>query len=145
MDNLQKSFSAGRDPNAVSDYSQFLLSDGLRPKDPKQHYFGRRFITKLPVELSRPKFLEIEACDFLERNKSEPFVLFVTFLEPHPPYGGPLNHEHPIDQIDLDPTIDHVFGRRICHCVIGCGSNGMKSVSAKQKKIISRSNRDIWD
>ena len=28
----------------------------------------------------------------------------VAFVEPHSPYNGPLNNEHPLSEIDLDPT-----------------------------------------
>ena len=108
MDDFQKGVNP--DPSAVSDYSKFLYSRGLKPANKKQNYFGKKFITKLPIELSKPKFLEIRACDFLERHKGDPFVLFVAFLEPHPPYDGPLNNEHPLDQITLDPTSNQIFG-----------------------------------
>jgi arylsulfatase A-like enzyme len=60
-------------------------------------------IAKLPFEISKPKFLETHACDFLEKHKDDPFVLFVAFYEPHPPYNGPFNKEHPLDSFSLDP------------------------------------------
>ena len=110
MDDFQKTFNVVRDRNAISDYSKFLFSKGVKPEGEEQRFFGKKFITKLPIELGRPKFLELKTCDFLERHKADPFVLFVAFLEPHPPYRGPLDQEHPLSEKDLDPTANHFFG-----------------------------------
>ena len=91
-----------------SEYGKFLVSKGLKPDS--KGYFSDEFASKLPIENSKPKFLEAKACEFLDRHKSDPFVLFVAFLEPHPPVNGPLNNEYQLDQIDLDPSSDHNFG-----------------------------------
>jgi arylsulfatase A-like enzyme len=61
-------------------------------------------ISNLPLELSRPKFLEKHACEFIEKHHRDPFILVVGFVEPHSPYNGPLNDEHPLDEVDLDFT-----------------------------------------
>ena len=61
-------------------------------------------ISTLPLELSKPKFLEDHACRFIERHRRDPFVLFVAFVEPHTPYNGPLNEEHSLAEVDLDQT-----------------------------------------
>src|SRR2546423_29238 len=45
----------------VSDYSRFLISHGITPDRPN-NAFSRRFISTLPLELSKPKFLEEHAC-----------------------------------------------------------------------------------
>ena len=91
-----------------SDYDKFLLARGLKPD--RKSVFSKKFASKLSLDLSKPKFLENHVCDFLERHRRDPFVLYVSFWEPHPPYNGPLNEEHPRDQIALDSTADHVFG-----------------------------------
>jgi arylsulfatase A-like enzyme len=85
------------------DYTNFLFSAGLTPDD-KYGAFSELAISNLPVELSRPRFLEKHACQFIERHFRDPFVLVVAFVEPHSPYNGPLNDEHPRSEIDLDPT-----------------------------------------
>ncbi len=103
--------SPGRDPGAISDYSKFLFSRGLKPQAKRSRsYFSRGYATRAPIELSKPKFLELKACDFLERHQKDPFVLFVAFFEPHPPYTGPLNDFHPLSEVDLEPTFGHRFG-----------------------------------
>ena len=106
---FRANFGPGRDPKAISDYSKFLFSKGLTPKE-GQDFFDSSFATTLSLDLSKPKFLEGKACEFLDRHKREPFVLFVAFLEPHPPYNGPLNDEHPVDQIEVESNAGQVFG-----------------------------------
>jgi arylsulfatase A-like enzyme len=61
-------------------------------------------ISNLPLELSRPKFLEKHVCEFIEKHRRDPFILIVAFVEPHSPYNGPLNDEHPLNDVDLDVT-----------------------------------------
>ncbi|HWX15964.1 MAG TPA: sulfatase-like hydrolase/transferase, partial [Chthoniobacterales bacterium] len=84
-------------------YGRFLVSTGLTP-DRKDGDFSELAISNLPLELSRPKFLEKHACEFIEKRRRDPFILIVAFVEPHSPYNGPLNDEHPLDEIDLDLT-----------------------------------------
>src|SRR6266513_2304612 len=85
------------------DYTNFLLSTGLTA-DKQSGAFSELAISKLPLELSRPKFLEKHACEFIEKHRCDPFILVVAFVEPHSPYNGPLNNEHPLEEIDLDST-----------------------------------------
>jgi arylsulfatase A-like enzyme len=85
------------------DYTNFLLSSGIAP-DKQNGRFSELAISNLPLELSRPKFLEKCACEFIEKHSRDPFILVVAFVEPHSPYNGPLNDEHPLDQVDLDVT-----------------------------------------
>jgi arylsulfatase A-like enzyme len=85
------------------DYTRYLISKGLAP-DKSNGRFSEVGISNLPMELSRPKFLETHACDFIERHHRDPFILVVAFVEPHSPYNGPLNDENPIDEVDLDVT-----------------------------------------
>jgi arylsulfatase A-like enzyme len=105
----QQLVSPGRDPTVVSDYSKFLFARGLKPRDGRD-YFDNWFATYLPIELSKSKFLEGKGCEFLDNHKNEPFVLFVAFFEPHSPYNGPLNEEHQLDEVEVDPTVGDVFG-----------------------------------
>jgi arylsulfatase A-like enzyme len=110
MDDMQMAYGPGRDRNTISDYSKFLFSKGLEPSGKEKGYFSHAFASRLPIELSKPKFLEMRACDFLERHARDPFVLFVAFYEPHPPYNGPLNNLYPLEQMDVDPTARQILG-----------------------------------
>jgi arylsulfatase A-like enzyme len=85
------------------DYTNFLISKGITP-DKENGRFSELAISSLPVELSRPKFLERHASEFIEKHRDEPFILVVGFVEPHSPYNGPLNDEHLLDQVELDAT-----------------------------------------
>lgn len=85
------------------DYTNFLLSKGVAPDKPNGR-FSEVAISNLPIELSRPKFLERHACDFIEKHQSDPFILVVAFVEPHSPYNGPLNDANPLDEVELDVT-----------------------------------------
>jgi arylsulfatase A-like enzyme len=85
------------------DYSKFLISEGIAP-DKLNGRFSEVAISNLPIELSRPKFLEKHACDFIEKHQRDPFILVVAFVEPHSPYNGPLNDANPLDVIELDVT-----------------------------------------
>src|SRR5207247_4785767 len=85
------------------DYTNFLASKGIRPDKPNGR-FSELVISNLPLELSRPKFLEKHACEFIEKHQRDPFILVVGFVEPHSPYNGQLNDEHPLDQVNLDLT-----------------------------------------
>jgi arylsulfatase A-like enzyme len=85
------------------DYTNFLSSQGIAP-DKSDGRFSELAISNLPLELSRPKFLEKHACGFIERHRRDPFILVVAFVEPHSPYNGPLNDDNPLDEIELDAT-----------------------------------------
>ena len=98
---------------AVSDYTKFLLSKGYQPDAHKGKYFSVNFGSKLPFEFSKPKFLETKACDFLDGHGLKPFLMVVAFFEPHAPYYGPFNDEHPLDMIELDISADDVFAEEI--------------------------------
>ena len=83
------------------DYTNYLISNGITP-DKTNGRFSELAISNLPLELSRPKFLAKHACEFIEKHQRDPFILVVAFVEPHSPYNGPLNDEHPLSEIDLD-------------------------------------------
>ena len=85
------------------DYSKFLISKSIAP-DKSNGRFSEVAISNLPIELSRPKFLEKHACDFIEKHQRDPFILVVGFVEPHSPYNGPLNDVNRLNEMELDVT-----------------------------------------
>src|SRR5215467_14387319 len=85
------------------DYTKYLISKGVSTDKPNGR-FSEVAISRLPIELSRPKFLEKHACDFIEKHPRDPFILVVAFVEPHSPYNGPLNDANPLDEVELDVT-----------------------------------------
>ena len=83
------------------DYTRYLISKDFAPDKPNGG-FSEVAVSNLPIELSRPKFLEKHACDFIEKHQRDPFILVVAFVEPHSPYNGPLNNVNPLDEVELD-------------------------------------------
>jgi arylsulfatase A-like enzyme len=102
--------ATGAREETLSDYEKFLIANNQKPDRRDGRVFSPRFESDLPIELSKPRFLQEKACDYLSRHQHEPFVLYVAFFEPHPPYNGPLNNAHPLDQLNLDATADQTFG-----------------------------------
>lgn len=100
----QRGFEHWISTEDISDYSRFLVSHGYEP-DRVDATFSRRFISQLPLDLSKTKFLQQHACKFIERHKDHPFILFVAFVEPHSPYNGPLNEVHRLDEVELGEPV----------------------------------------
>ena len=91
-DGYRSHFSKGRDRDARSPYYDFLKQLGYKPGE--DNAFSRGFCTKLPVEHSKPSFLANEASRFVLENRGAPWMLYVNFLEPHPPFGSALDDLH---------------------------------------------------
>ncbi len=58
----------------------------------------------LPEDSQMSTFLSEKAEDFIERNKDNSFVLYVSTFEPHSPYAGPLDGMYEPDMIPTGPT-----------------------------------------
>jgi arylsulfatase A-like enzyme len=110
IEEFSKSADSDRKIDGVSDYTKFLISKGYKPDTRRAKTFSQSFISRLPFELRKPKFLEARACRFLEDHRANPFILVVAFFEPHPPYEGPFNNEHPIESVSLDASVGDTFG-----------------------------------
>jgi arylsulfatase A-like enzyme len=99
----QRGFQEWISTEKAGPYTEFLISNGQTP-DKKDGAFSELAASRLPLELSKPRFLETQACDFIRKHRESPFLLVVAFVEPHSPYNGPLNDEHPLNEIELDLT-----------------------------------------
>lgn len=93
-------FTRGRDRNTRSSYSNFLKQLGYKPDRPP-NYYSRKFATTLPLEHCKPAFLAGHAGGFILKNRNEPWMLYVNFLEPHTPHNGPLNDLHSAEEAPL--------------------------------------------
>lgn len=105
-DGYHKYYSEGRDRGTLSSYHTFLTANGITP-DQKNGLFSRGFAAKLPEKFSKPAFLANESIDFLDRNKDNPFILYVNFFEPHMPYFSCRNGQYTIDDVELPPNFNH--------------------------------------
>lgn len=99
-------YSGGRDRSARSGYHRFLRRAGFVPDDQEHDLFTREFVTSLPYEYGKPAYLAAEASDFLKRHRESPFVLYVSYLEPHSPFNGPFDELHNTDSLALSPACD---------------------------------------
>ncbi|MFC2080958.1 sulfatase-like hydrolase/transferase [Bacteroidota bacterium] len=152
-DHYFNSFSEKRDRAARSSYHHWLLEQGYEPDDPEQNLFTRRFAVSLPIEHCKPKFLELQATDFLERNKENPFVLYVNFLEPHNPFSGPLNDLHPRKDIPLPANFDDPIDenepllyqvlQEDCMATFGDSEEEIRELTGKYWGLISQVDRSL--
>jgi len=101
-------YSNDNDRNARSSYHHWLLEKGYEPNN-KDNTFSRGFAARLPLEHCKPKFLEEKAIEYLEKVKGEPFILYVSFLEPHPPFYGPLDNFYSPEEVVLPGNFNHKF------------------------------------
>ena len=92
--------------DVLSDHHRFLIESGVEPDAESKgaDVFSRELAASLPEELSKATFLSNHASDFIRANKDQPFALYVNFLEPHPPYDGPLNDLYDPTSIPVSPT-----------------------------------------
>ena len=97
-DMYSRYYSHEKDKTKRSDYHHYLISQGYKPEN--NNFFTRMDAAKLPEQYSKPAFLSRKACDFIKKNSKRPFILYVNFLEPHPPYYGPRNNYFNIEEID---------------------------------------------
>lgn len=90
-----------------SSYTKFLRKMGLR-NPPSTNYEEWAAAAKLPEKLTPASFLGLEASQFINEHaissNDRPFLLFVNFFEPHPPYTGPLNNLYSPDEIEVGPS-----------------------------------------
>ena len=79
--------------DVLSDHHRFLMDSGVEPDAESKGaaVFSRELAASLPEELTKATFLSNHASDFIRANRDRPFAMYVNFLEPHPPYDGPLN------------------------------------------------------
>ena len=89
----------------LSDYHQFLIKHGFEPDSESygSMVFDRTTAAKLPEQFTKASFQAQEAARFFQENRDRPFVLYVGFLEPHPPYEGPFNDMYPRDKLATGP------------------------------------------
>lgn len=92
--------------NYMSDYHHFLLENGQQPDRECEgvEIFSRPKAAAFPAELTKARFLGRKAVDFLNKHVDDPFILYVGFLEPHPPYISPLSDHYDPEALPVGPT-----------------------------------------
>ncbi|MBT3341559.1 MAG: sulfatase-like hydrolase/transferase [Gemmatimonadetes bacterium] len=90
----------------LSPYHQWLVANGFEPdaSHPSGKYFSERFRSELPLEYHMASWIGETAAGFIERNAEEPFVLYVSSKEPHPPFTSPFNDLYDPATLPVDET-----------------------------------------
>jgi arylsulfatase A-like enzyme len=144
-------YRRGSDRNKRSDYHHFLIDKGYKPD--RGTKFSRSFAARRPIEHCKPSFLEMKACEFLRRHRSEPFILYINFLEPHMPFFGPLDNEHDPDDVDLpanfgDPLEDNeplCYRRKREQCIqkYGADEKDIRKLIARYWGLVTQVDRSV--
>jgi arylsulfatase A-like enzyme len=139
------------DRSKRSDYHHFLIDKGYKPD--RSSKFSRSFAARRPIEHCKPSFLEMKACEFLRRHRSEPFILYINFLEPHMPFFGPLDNEHNPDDVDLpanfsDPLEDNeplCYRRKREQCIkkYGADEKDIRKLIARYWGLVTQVDRSV--
>ena len=90
------------------DYFRFLRENGVEPPSQPVGYETWASRAGLPEELTPASFLGREASQFIRdhaaSDSGRPFLMYVGFFEPHPPYTGPLNGTYSTDEVEVGPS-----------------------------------------
>lgn len=99
-----------RPQHATSAYHDYLLDQGYEPDRAADghEWFSRGHVaSSIPEEHSKPAFMAREAKRFIRENRDNPFILYVMFLEPHPPYTSPRDDQYAASDVQLPPNFHH--------------------------------------
>jgi arylsulfatase A-like enzyme len=90
----------------MSDYHKYLVANGYEPdvENAGTKIFSAHARGKLPAEHQMASYLAGEAESFIGDHSDEPFMLYVSTFEPHPPYYGPYDDMYDPDEIPLGPS-----------------------------------------
>lgn len=93
-------------PDRFSDYHHYLIEHGY---EPKTDAFGPRVFSedeknRIPIPHHQSTFLGDHAAHFIQSAGDNPFMLFVDFVEPHPPYIGPLDGLYDPESLPTGPA-----------------------------------------
>ena len=104
-DHHRAGFQRREQRNREADYNLWLRERGV-DNPPMSPVSYEKWLpgADLPEELTQAAYLGDEATRFLREHDGRPFVLYVSFFEPHPPYTGPLNGLYDPDALPAGPA-----------------------------------------
>ena len=104
-DHHRANFQRREQRHREADYNLWLREQGI-DNPPVSPVSYEKWLpgADLPEELTQAAYLGNEATRFLREHDGRPFVLYVSFFEPHPPYTGPLNGLYDPDSLPVGPA-----------------------------------------
>ena len=104
-DHHRAGFQRREQRHREADYNLWLREQGI-DNPPVSPISYEKWLpgADLPEELTQAAYLGNEATRFLREHDGRPFVLYVSFFEPHPPYTGPLNGLYDPDTLPVGPA-----------------------------------------
>jgi len=105
-DNWWSEYTDDATKTQFSDYWRFLKDAGYEPDvdHPGGKMYSAGMRAGLPAEYQMASFLGERSADFIHRNADRPFVLYVSSLEPHPPFTGPYDDLYDPETLPVDET-----------------------------------------
>ena len=108
-DQYWKHYSQKRNIDTYSTYHDWLTNNqGKYPNSGDR--FSRTETANLPKEFTKIDYLAEQAERFIQESSEEPFILYIGFLEPHPPYTGPFNDFRSEIQVPLPANFNDLCG-----------------------------------
>ena len=106
METLREEYTKEEYLDMDTSYHEFLVENGFEPDELLlgSKIFSDELRAALPAEFQMASFFANRAETFIKKNKDNPFVMYVSFLEPHPPWTGPYDGIHDPQQVPIEPT-----------------------------------------
>ena len=105
-DGYEGKFVRGGPLSNRSDYHQHLVDNGFSPdrRVGDIDTFSHKELVSYPAEYQMAPYLGDRAAEFIEQNKNQPFIMYVSCLEPHSPYIGPMQDTYDPNDLPVGPT-----------------------------------------
>ena len=99
-------FVRGGPLSNLSDYHRHLLDHGFQPDHDAREImtFTANGRTAFPAEYQMAPYLGDRAAEFVDANRGRPLVMYVSRVEPHSPYIGPLQDMYNPSDLRVGPT-----------------------------------------
>lgn len=105
-DTYRRFYSSPERLTHLSDYHHFLAAAGFE-SDVEilgEKVYSRHMAASLDERYTKAAFLGRQAVQFLDDIGDRPFVLYVSYLEPHPPHTGPFNETYDRSALPVGPA-----------------------------------------
>lgn len=105
-DSYRRFFSSSERHAYRSAYHHFLVDNGFEPDSESegQGVFSRHVEASMDEPFTKASFQGDRAAEFIRARGDQPFVLAVSYLEPHPPHTGPLNDYYDPSELPVGPA-----------------------------------------